>query len=359
MKEFDRFFELSPDLLCIAGFDGYFKKINPAVSKVLGYSEDELYARPINDFIFEHDKSISNEIRNAIRQSNTIYNFENRYKTKEGDIIWLSWTAQPVAEEQLVFAIAKNITYKKELEEERRELILQMNTLHQELKKFSLTTSHDLRGPLVNLMAIFELLDTSKIQDEETLELIQALRQTGESLKVTVNSFVDELSTKVRKSVPLADISLHESLNAIIISINNLIKSTNTTIDSDFSENEDIYFNKSHLDSIFLNLITNSIKYGRPGVPPVITITSTKIEGFTRLIYTDNGLGFEMDQVKDKLFGLNQTFHKDKDSKGIGLYLVHSHVYGQGGRISVESTVNQGTRFTIDFKDREPQEEVE
>ncbi|WP_121809217.1 helix-turn-helix domain-containing protein [Mucilaginibacter kameinonensis] len=111
------FFHLSPDWLCVAGFDGYFKKINPAVSKTLGYTESELFAKPIDSFVFVDDRSITAAKRESIIKNNPLYDFENRYVTKSGEIVWLSWTSMPVQSQQLVFAIARNITDKKKLEE--------------------------------------------------------------------------------------------------------------------------------------------------------------------------------------------------------------------------------------------------
>jgi len=120
---YELFFDLSPDLVCIAGYNGYFKRVNPAVSKVLGYSMEELYSRPINDFVFEEDKELTIQSRNRVRRSKTLFHFENRYVTKGGEIVWLAWTSQPVVDKQLVFAIAKDITHKKKLEFETLSLL--------------------------------------------------------------------------------------------------------------------------------------------------------------------------------------------------------------------------------------------
>ena len=117
--EFDLeyFFELAPDLLCIAGFDGYFKKINPAVSKTLGYSSEELMNSPIDTFIHPDDREITTQRRSVLHRGQALVNFENRYLAKDGSVIWLSWTSVPVNRQKLVFAIAKNITHKKQLED--------------------------------------------------------------------------------------------------------------------------------------------------------------------------------------------------------------------------------------------------
>jgi PAS domain S-box-containing protein len=118
--DLEYFFEVAPDLLCIAGFDGYFKKINPAVCKVLGYSEEELFVSPINDFIHPDDRERTAEKRRALLLGRSLLNFENRYLTKDGAIVWLSWTSVPIKKDRLVFAIAKDITYRRQLEEYER-----------------------------------------------------------------------------------------------------------------------------------------------------------------------------------------------------------------------------------------------
>lgn len=118
-KAFDLeyFFEIAPDLLCIAGFDGYFKKINPAVSKTLGYTDNELYSAPISSFIHDDDRELTNQKRFDLTEGQSLLNFENRYVAKDGSIIWLSWTSVPILRDQLIFGIAKNITYRKQVEE--------------------------------------------------------------------------------------------------------------------------------------------------------------------------------------------------------------------------------------------------
>lgn len=120
--DLDYFFELTPDLLCIAGYDGYFRKINPAVSKTLEYTNEELMSRLISSFVHEDDRAITAKTRNEtiIRDNQPLMNFENRYITKSGKIVWLAWTSTPIESEQLVFAIAKNITPRKKLEEQQR-----------------------------------------------------------------------------------------------------------------------------------------------------------------------------------------------------------------------------------------------
>ncbi len=201
------------------------------------------------------------------------------------------------------------------------------------------------------MLSIFSLLDVSKISDPETLLFIEMLKSTSESLRQALNDYVDVLILKDTTTAQIEEVNLNKALNIVLRSINSLIQNSKSTINVDFSEFKKIQFNKSYLESIFLNLITNSIKYAKPGSFPAISIYSRKLNGINQLVFSDNGLGFDMDVVKDKIFGLNQKFHNHIDSKGIGLYIVHNHITSLGGTISVESKVNEGAKFIISFKD--------
>lgn len=347
--DYELFFELTADLFCIAGYDGYFKKINSSVSRVLGYSEEELFSRPINDFVHPEDKFTTAKMREQIHQSKPLLNFENRYLTKSGETVWLSWTSMPVDSQQVVFAIAKNITHKKEIEAQRNSLITQMSLLNQELKQLTFSTSHDLRAPVNNLLSVFDLLDPTKIEDQETYELIQLLRNSGKKLSDTLDKYVDVLKERHEKETAMEQVSLSHCLDQVLESIKTLIHTSKTELEIDFSSADQVEFNEAYLRSIFLNLITNSIKYAKPGISPRIFIQSRVENGRIQLSLEDNGIGLDLDKYGHRLFKINQTFHGHPDSKGVGLYLVYHHVTSLGGKIDVESKVNHGTRFTITF----------
>lgn len=350
ISKFESFFDLSPDLLCIAGFDGYLKRVNPAVSKLLGYTNEELMLKPINEFVYHEDKVSTDSARNDLRKRVSLFNFENRYVTKSGEIVWLLWTSLPIENDQLIYAIAKNITYKKELEEQRNKHLTELTKINNDFKELTYTSAHDLRSPVNNLLAVFEVLDVSTISDSETLEFISILKSTTEGLKETLNDYVTLLNKKNEINEHLEELNLNETLNEVLLSINSLIQNSDATINVDFSSLEKINFNKAYLKSIFLNLITNSIKYAKTDCLPIISIYANNNNGSKELIISDNGIGFDMDKVKDKIFGLHQKFSTNIDSHGIGLYLVYNHVTNLGGRIRVESKINKGAKFIITFK---------
>jgi len=351
-EQLDTLFNLSADLLCIAGFDGYFKKINPAVSRLLGYTTEELLSRPINEFVFGDDKNVTSNVRNDIHKGVPLLNFENRYLTKNGEIVWLSWTSMPEVNQKVVFAIAKNITHKKLQEEERNILMTKLTQINEELKQFTRMTSHDIRSPVNNLLSIFGLLNITKIADPETQELVSLLKTTSERLNDTVTNFVDVLIKSDQFNVSVENLYLTPILQKVTSSISSLINNSGTTINYDFSVYDTVYFNKAYMESIFLNMITNAIKYANPEKLPLISIRTEVTDHIHQLIISDNGSGFDMEKVKDKIFGLYQVFHENKESKGIGLHLVHTHISAMGGKISVDSKVNEGTTFTISFKEQ-------
>jgi len=249
-----------------------------------------------------------------------------------------------------VYAIAKNVTHKKKLEEDRNALLANLTKINNDLKQLTYSTSHDLRSPVGNLLSVFSFLDVDRIQDSETLEFLHMLKTATEGLKHTLNNYVDSISMDQNLVVQTEIIQFDDAYNAVIKSLESLVMNSNTTITTDFLELEEIEFNRSFLESIFLNLITNSIKYARPETPPNIFIKSRSQNGVKQLIYDDNGMGFDLEKVRDKVFGLHQKFHDHADSKGIGLYLVYNHITSLGGHIALESKVNEGSRFIITFK---------
>ncbi|MBW4575089.1 MAG: EAL domain-containing protein [Aphanothece sp. CMT-3BRIN-NPC111] len=123
-EDLDYFFTLSLNMLCVAGFDGYFQRLNPAFEKTLGYTTEELLARPCIEFVHPEDREATLlQVQKLTTGTETIYEFENRYRCQDGSYKWLLWKATPITKQQLIYAAASDITERKRHQEALRQAI--------------------------------------------------------------------------------------------------------------------------------------------------------------------------------------------------------------------------------------------
>jgi diguanylate cyclase (GGDEF)-like protein/PAS domain S-box-containing protein len=116
--ESTRFFELSRDMICVAGFDGYFKRVNPAFERTLGYSRRELLERPFVEFVHPDDRGDTDVERGEVSDGRSTVHFQNRYVDKSGEVHWIEWTSVGVPREGRIYAVARDVTERKLLEQE-------------------------------------------------------------------------------------------------------------------------------------------------------------------------------------------------------------------------------------------------
>lgn len=115
-NELNQIFSSAPDIICLIDFEGRFRKMNKAGFALLGYNESELQDTPYDKLVHAEDRDISAETVQKLREGETVFNFENRYLTKSGDIIWLSWTCNSAVDEGLIYCVAKDVTKLKKLQ---------------------------------------------------------------------------------------------------------------------------------------------------------------------------------------------------------------------------------------------------
>lgn len=143
--ERERFFRLSLDMLCIASTDGYFKRLNPAFQQTLGFTTDELIARPFLDFVHPDDRAATLGEVEKLGQGEPTLQFENRYQCKDGSWKWLSWKCQPFPSEGLLYATARDITEQKAAEAELRHSRAVFESLFESLPGLYLVLTPDLK----------------------------------------------------------------------------------------------------------------------------------------------------------------------------------------------------------------------
>ena len=130
----DRFFEIAIDLLCLLDFNGYFKRLNPAWERTLGFSREELMSRPFIEFVHPDDRERTLRQNAAVRAGGQALAFENRYRCKDGSFRWFLWNATPAIDEQTVYSVARDITRSKQVEEEREALLQELQTALSEVR---------------------------------------------------------------------------------------------------------------------------------------------------------------------------------------------------------------------------------
>ncbi|SRX54719.1 PAS domain S-box protein [Aequorivita sp. CIP111184] len=249
-----------------------------------------------------------------------------------------------------IYGILRDLTKEKKAEIERLKMISDLVQRNKDLEQFSYIISHNLRSPVANIIGITEELKDETHSAEIKLMLGEALSSDANRLENVIADLNTILQTKTEITERKERVILSELAHNIELSISDLIHKEEVTITTDFTEVDNFSTIKSYMQSIFYNLISNSIKYRQPTVNPKIEISSHINKNKLFLIFKDNGSGIDMERKGDQIFGLYKRFHSDTEGKGMGLYMVKTQVETLGGKISVNSEVNKGTVFTIEFE---------
>ncbi len=339
--------------------DGKIPKIvyvNPAFSVMSGYKSEEIIGKSPTVFIGPNsDNEEYKKLINAIINKEECQVETISYK-KNNDEYWVSFSMVPVFDSEGELShwvsIQRDISEKKKQEVEKEQLIRELTQNNKDLQQFSYITSHNLRAPLSNLTGLLSLLEDITIENPELKEILEGFNKSTYLLNETINDLVKVIIIKDNPSIQKEDVQLKDIFENVFSQLEFLIGLHKPIIKINFDEVPFLNINKAYIESILLNLLTNSIKYKSENRQLKINISAHNIDNSTILIFKDNGIGIDLERNKDKIFGLYQRFHNHPDSKGLGLYLVKSQVETMGGIISLESEVNIGTTFTLTFNNK-------
>lgn len=361
-KRFRSIIENSIDGFALISADGQIQELSPYGNSIIGFDPLENAGLFQMDFLHPEDrKKVLSIFFEVLAKPGSIKLLEFRYKRPDGGYRWMESTFYNLLENTAVKAIVLNyrdVTSRKKEEEERQELIEQLTQTNDYLKQFGFIISHNLRAPLTNLLAISDLINPEQMPDDQTATLLKAVKISTNQLNETLNDIIKVLIVREQKQRNLEDISLKAAWSNFLNLQKNQIDLAKCEIATDFDHPSHIYFDKEYLDSIFSNLFSNAIKFASPTRPLKIQIRSY-LSGSDHVIeFSDNGIGFNYQMVKERIFGLHQRFHDTIGGKGFGLYLIHSLVTSLGGSIRCQSAVDSGTHFYIHFKNSKHDQEV-
>ena len=332
---------------------------NPAFTNMSGYESDEILGKTPAIFKgINSDEQEYSKLINAIKEKKECLIETISYK-KSNEEYWVRFSMIPIynSENKVShwISIQRDITEEKnqEKEKEKEQLIRELTQNNKDLKQFSYITSHNLRAPLSNLIGLLNLIEDIPNDNQELKELISGFSKSTHLLNDTINDLAKVMIIKDNPSIQKEEILLNVIFENVFCQLNSQIELYKPIIKLDFEKATTLYVNKAYIESILMNLLTNSIKYKSENRKLKISIATSQLNDAVILTFKDNGIGIDLERNKDKVFGLYQRFHNYPDSKGLGLYLVKSQVETMGGIIDIESQVNKGTIFTLIFKNKQ------
>ena len=237
-------------------------------------------------------------------------------------------------------------------ETERKKIVAEMVQRNNDLEQFSYIISHNLRAPVANILGIVNVLQTIDIDLEEIRTVTGYLAAAAQNLDNVILDINQILRIKNNPDLKREQIKFSDVVDEVKLSLGNLIHDKKISITGEFSGAEEVKGVKSYLYSIFFNLVSNSIKYQKPGIPAVIEITTSKTGNKTLIVFKDNGLGINLERNATNLFGMYKRFHHHVEGKSMGLFMVKAQVQSLGGKITVISEVNEGSEFTIELGEK-------
>lgn len=291
-------FEMTPDLVCIAGKDGLFRKVNPAVLQKLEYTAEEIYQIPIASLIHPEDREYTLRERSKLLQGKTLLNFQNRYISKSGKVVWLEWTSLFLPQKELVFAIAKDITenklreieteerhhtfkslathFKSRVEEDRKYLARE---LHEEVAQLAAVVKMQVAWLDHNLTGIPE---QAKNKIEEALVLSDLLIRTIRKISFSISpNMMDDLGLTATLEWKCKEFSLLNGIPCVV--------------KSNFSETSLGKERKLDIYRVCEEALSNIMEHAEAKSVDVVLEDG---DNHITLSVADDGIGFDMQKIK-------------------------------------------------------------
>lgn len=248
-------------------------------------------------------------------------------------------------------------TQKRTLERMVDEKTYTLTAQNQHIEQFSYSLSHDLKNPINNIKGLVEIMDGAPEEDQTEIRkmLMNSAMLLEDKIKATLNTIKQMQANKKNVEKLYFEAIFDIVKRSLLI----LIRENDVKFIVDFSA-KTILYNASVLESVFYNLISNSIKYGPKDKQIVIKLTSYNENGLTKLIFEDNGIGFDTEKDLDKVFSIFERVNENDQTggMGIGLYMIKQMIELNGGAMNVESEINVGTTFFVSLKPMEKEPKV-
>ncbi|MEA3187019.1 MAG: hypothetical protein QOD99_849 [Chthoniobacter sp.] len=353
--------ESSDDAIIGKDLSGFVTSWNKGAEKIFGYLASEMMGTSIMRLVPTHlQEEERDQILGKIKDGESVDHFETMRQTKDGRLISVSVTVSPIrdASGAVIGAskVARDITGRKqaedeilrlntELEERVIERTDQLEAANKDLESFSYSVSHDLRAPLRAISGFSRIVleDHSTGMDADGLRYLQLVEKSA----LQMGQLIDDLLTFSRTGRQALNVQPVITADVVDAALDDLkAMQENRRVNISVGDLADCEADASLLRQVWLNLLSNALKYTRKCDPAVITIGSRREGEMDVFFVQDNGAGFDM-KYADKLFGVFQRLHltDDYEGTGVGLALVQRIVQRHGGRVWAEAKLNLGATF--------------
>mgnify|MGYP005748254589 CR=1 FL=1 len=330
--------------------------VSPQVQKITGYTENEVIgSREKWAEIIHPDDFIP--LMAAIKESMgsaTRLQHELRIVTKTGEIRWIELRYSPLLDSDgkvhKIDGSATDITDKKQEESRRQVLTEQLQKQNHHLQQFTYIVSHNLRAPIANIMGLTSIYDKRRPDALLNQRVIDNLSKSAQLLDSTIRDLNEILAIRTRVEESKETVDFKQTLEHILASVSGTEALEEADIKWDFNDAPDIVAVRSYVYSIMLNLVTNALKYRADDRKLKLYLKTSKVLDYICLEVQDNGQGINLEQNRDKIFGLYKRFHHNKEGKGIGLHLVKTQAELLGGKVEVDSMPDLGSNFKVYLK---------
>lgn len=339
-RKLNTVFESITEAFFLVDHNWHFTYLNSELERLLNVQRDEIMGRSLWDVFPEEANGVFYQHYAQALSTGQKVHFEGFFERLQ---LWFDVKAFPSEEGLSVYF--SDVTDRVKAQE---ELYRQNNDLQQ----FTYIVSHNLRGPLANIMGLVDLLASANPASDDFEKIRQHLQLNANQLDTvlrdmnTILTIRDNHNVVGPEQVPLLDI-IEQAHRTLEVPLEQCGGSIRLAVPSDLC----VRGNRAYLYSIFFNLLSNSIKYRADSRPLQVEIESTvSLEHDIVVTFADNGSGFDLQKVGSDVFKLYKRFHSQHVGRGIGLYLVKTHVEAMNGHISVSSHEGVGTRFTIHLR---------
>ena len=357
-------FDFSGIGMALVSPEGRILDANNAFCNFTGYSKPELLQMNFLDIGHPDDNESDRVLLNRML-TNLInyYSLEKRYISRYKKVLWGMHTVSKVYNKNgtLEFYVLQivDITRRKELTDvlNRKNSELEavrtglINKISQ-LEELNHIIAHNLRGPANNIMLLVEMLKEKFENRQESglrlemSEIVAYLDEGSTSLLGSLNALMDVVQISMNKDIPFDDCDVYDIIKEILDQLNSIIFEKGAFVQLDMMV-PIIKYPRVFMESIIYNLVSNALKYTNNDRIPEILIRTYNIGDKVLISVKDNGLGIDLVKYGNKIFKLNQVFHKGQDSKGVGLYITRAQVESFGGKIEVKSREGEGSEFIV------------